>query len=446
VLFRSHPSKQKAEQTQRSNFQSISQSYDVFLFSSDGKQWRLSADEFANLKRAEFDRAGSRLALINKETGVRIYLPGPDFCLLPIGSQAQNRGTPSHVDEFLGKKYNFADINMQTSDEYCDIRDTSLDSLGGLEYVRSREHIRKSFEPLIRGGEVLGRFSQGAPEIRENIGPFERWHIGEQFLPDGTRNWDYRENVPPSHLQTGGSILVKAFYFEGMRAEEVPARLSELGYTLDRPLQIFAFLPPGEDAPGPCYKFIVVYLEFKDRDGNRLLSNAMGRAFEDRFIGDNDHLGMMFFDFGYPVWSFPLIQGQSATSYSVERSFGQTEIRRTASGDSTVVTMPCISYSSPVNPPPQTPVKPVKLGLKAPYPNPFNGLTLIDAEWKARSAAFLTVYNALGEKVEQKDLGLSGSARFNFNGADLPSGIYFFHLVDENGNSIGKPVKGVLVK
>jgi hypothetical protein len=68
--------------------------------------------------------------------------------------------------------------------------------------------------------------------------------------------------------------------------------------------------------------------------------------------------------------------------------------------------------------------------LEANYPNPFNPTTAIRYQLSAASFATLKVYDALGKEVatlvsEQKPAGVYQAT---FNGAHLPSGVYFYTL------------------
>ena len=64
------------------------------------------------------------------------------------------------------------------------------------------------------------------------------------------------------------------------------------------------------------------------------------------------------------------------------------------------------------------------------YPNPFNPITVIQYGLAEAAKVNIDVYNILGEKVgellnmEQE----AGNYRVEFNGRDLPSGIYFYRL------------------
>ncbi len=71
--------------------------------------------------------------------------------------------------------------------------------------------------------------------------------------------------------------------------------------------------------------------------------------------------------------------------------------------------------------------------LKQNYPNPFNGTTKIEyqlAPTSGNSFVIMKVYDILGSEIctlvnEQKNLGIYG---VEFDGKNLPSGVYFYHL------------------
>jgi len=64
------------------------------------------------------------------------------------------------------------------------------------------------------------------------------------------------------------------------------------------------------------------------------------------------------------------------------------------------------------------------------YPNPFNPFTIIKYDLPVKSRVTLTIYNALGKEIaalvdEAKN---RGTYSVEFDGSDLPSGIYFYAL------------------
>jgi len=68
--------------------------------------------------------------------------------------------------------------------------------------------------------------------------------------------------------------------------------------------------------------------------------------------------------------------------------------------------------------------------LKQNYPNPFNPTTTIEFQIPERSFVKLTVFNTLGQEVETlvNEEKAAGTHRIQFNGSNLPSGIYFYRL------------------
>jgi hypothetical protein len=69
-------------------------------------------------------------------------------------------------------------------------------------------------------------------------------------------------------------------------------------------------------------------------------------------------------------------------------------------------------------------------GLKQNYPNPFNPSTMITYSLPQNMLARLTVTNILGQEVAVLTDGMmsAGSHSVSFNGSNLTSGIYFYHL------------------
>ncbi len=71
------------------------------------------------------------------------------------------------------------------------------------------------------------------------------------------------------------------------------------------------------------------------------------------------------------------------------------------------------------------------------YPNPFNPTTTIKYEMPEAAYVKLIVYDILGREVkilvdEQKD---AGSYKVNFDGSNLPSGVYFYRITFTNSDS-----------
>ncbi len=73
---------------------------------------------------------------------------------------------------------------------------------------------------------------------------------------------------------------------------------------------------------------------------------------------------------------------------------------------------------------------PEEYSLMQNYPNPFNPSTTIQFSIPAEEFVSLSVFNSLGEKVStlvSENLN-AGTYKFDWNAADLPSGIYFYKL------------------
>lgn len=73
---------------------------------------------------------------------------------------------------------------------------------------------------------------------------------------------------------------------------------------------------------------------------------------------------------------------------------------------------------------------PAFFSLKQNYPNPFNPTTTIAFSLDRRSDVKLEVYNVLGQAVINESLGSypAGEHAYAFDGAGLPSGVYFYRL------------------
>jgi hypothetical protein len=80
------------------------------------------------------------------------------------------------------------------------------------------------------------------------------------------------------------------------------------------------------------------------------------------------------------------------------------------------------------------------------YPNPFNPTTTIRFDIKEKNFVNISVYNLLGEKVEElvKDVLDSGKHEVYLDASGMASGVYFYHLSVKNQYS--KTVKMTLMR
>jgi hypothetical protein len=83
------------------------------------------------------------------------------------------------------------------------------------------------------------------------------------------------------------------------------------------------------------------------------------------------------------------------------------------------------------------------------YPNPFNPTTLIAYSVSNESKVGLNVFNSLGEKVGEFDEGMKepGYYELKFNGATLPSGIYYYriNMISNDGTEAISTVKKMIL-
>ncbi|NOX17410.1 MAG: T9SS type A sorting domain-containing protein [Chlorobi bacterium] len=94
-------------------------------------------------------------------------------------------------------------------------------------------------------------------------------------------------------------------------------------------------------------------------------------------------------------------------------------------------------YSSIVN---VTVGQPVKFKLFQNYPNPANPATIIEYSIPKNGLVTLTVYDALGKKVQTliNEFQTKGNYKIDFNASELPSGIYFYTLTINQSNKSKK--------
>jgi hypothetical protein len=72
--------------------------------------------------------------------------------------------------------------------------------------------------------------------------------------------------------------------------------------------------------------------------------------------------------------------------------------------------------------------------LEQNYPNPFNPETKISFDIPIQGFVSLKIFDALGREVNTlvNEVKVPGSYSVDFNGTNLPSGIYFYKLQTEN--------------
>jgi hypothetical protein len=76
------------------------------------------------------------------------------------------------------------------------------------------------------------------------------------------------------------------------------------------------------------------------------------------------------------------------------------------------------------------------------YPNPFNPSTTISYSLEKEGNVKLTVYNAIGSKVETvvNEYKPAGNYSVQFNGNNLASGIYFYRIIIGESSSVRKMI------
>jgi hypothetical protein len=83
---------------------------------------------------------------------------------------------------------------------------------------------------------------------------------------------------------------------------------------------------------------------------------------------------------------------------------------------------------------------PTPFALLQNHPNPFNPVTTISYSLSTYSSVTIDVFNALGQQVQMRDLGIQtpGMHEFVFDGTGLPSGIYFYRVKAGEKGKVGK--------
>ncbi len=88
------------------------------------------------------------------------------------------------------------------------------------------------------------------------------------------------------------------------------------------------------------------------------------------------------------------------------------------------------------------PDTPKEYSLKQNYPNPFNPVTAIGYRLSAISQVDLSVYNMLGQKIKTlvSESQQAGEYKVEWDASDFASGIYYYHLIAGEFQSIKKMV------
>ncbi|MCF8268179.1 MAG: T9SS type A sorting domain-containing protein, partial [Ignavibacteriales bacterium] len=72
--------------------------------------------------------------------------------------------------------------------------------------------------------------------------------------------------------------------------------------------------------------------------------------------------------------------------------------------------------------------------------NPFNPSTRVDLSLPVDSRVSVTIFNSLGQKVQQIDAGQlsAGYHHINFDMAGFSSGVYYYHILAGENNYSGR--------
>ncbi len=85
---------------------------------------------------------------------------------------------------------------------------------------------------------------------------------------------------------------------------------------------------------------------------------------------------------------------------------------------------------------------PATFALHQNYPNPFNPATIINYELPITNYVELSVYNLIGEKIKTlvRKEQPAGTYKVAFNGANLPSGVYFYKITAGTFTAVRKMI------
>ena len=76
------------------------------------------------------------------------------------------------------------------------------------------------------------------------------------------------------------------------------------------------------------------------------------------------------------------------------------------------------------------------------YPNPFNPLTKIIYSVPISNIVQIKVYNILGQEIKilLNEYKVAGTYEIEFDGNNLPSGVYFYRIITSNYSEIKKMI------
>ncbi len=92
--------------------------------------------------------------------------------------------------------------------------------------------------------------------------------------------------------------------------------------------------------------------------------------------------------------------------------------------------------TSAVSPKDTAPALPSAIAVSQNFPNPFNPSTTIRFDLKQTSNVALSIYNVLGQKIEEWNYGMMQAGRFNesVDMSRFASGVYFYRI-EANGSN-----------
>jgi len=269
---------------------------------------------------------------------------------------------------------------------------------------------------LTKSGTVLTYVSGGGPS--STMGIFRS--------TDGGLHWVYSQNSPK-----GGSTDMEIVAYSQLNNGTIYGftRMDGLYKSTDDGINWEKILP-----------FRYLGIPFFSDGGGLLASDNLGL-----FLGGSSNTG-----YGGLIWSPDY--GQTWQIFMPEwkgymiGSIVQLDSNRiliNANGYNYILTVDVVTaVSQNVS---QNPTIPSSFQLFQNYPNPFNPTTTIEFSLPERSFVKLTIYNALGQEIavlvnEEKQAGIH---RIQFNGSNLPTGVYFYRL--EAGNFVDTR-KMILIK
>jgi hypothetical protein len=313
-----------------------------------------------------------------------------------------------------------------------------------------QSYVTNGFNPQLSIGSGTGKYlydsSSTAPyqitlaseALAKELGQYTDWHYTREmnFMNPLNGSTVTLEVTPPSFVEVNGSTI----------SGEFTPNLSDSGYTSTTLMRAGGsspvVIPVDADSLAIDYSLSGVnvagifsgsssWLKFQivnNQNGNVLAEFGM-RSFDGSLSSNREVMSLVIpireyapqFA-GIPVIIRPVLDTLITSNGSLTASLGHV-YRGDPFGamNKTTIKLEKIATAS---------LKPTVYRLRDAHPNPFNPVTQIEYDLPQNSQVILEVYNSLGERVSVPVNGYqeAGYRSIQFNGTNLPSGVYFYRI------------------